>query len=65
TDVGDILIAMNPFQPLPLYRREVSKQYRCHEMGTLPSRIFAVADWAYHTMLGRWGAGPQSQCIVI
>ncbi|NXS48529.1 MYO16 protein, partial [Balaeniceps rex] len=24
TDVGDILIAMNPFQPLPLYRREVS-----------------------------------------
>ncbi|NXV85827.1 MYO16 protein, partial [Calonectris borealis] len=24
TDVGDILIAMNPFQPLPLYGREVS-----------------------------------------
>ncbi|NXT82369.1 MYO9A protein, partial [Zapornia atra] len=24
TDIGDILIAMNPFQPLPLYGREVS-----------------------------------------
>ncbi|NXD82217.1 MYO16 protein, partial [Halcyon senegalensis] len=24
TDIGDILVAMNPFQPLPLYRREVS-----------------------------------------
>ncbi|NXI93084.1 MYO9B protein, partial [Psophia crepitans] len=24
TDVGDILIAMNPFQPLPLYGREAS-----------------------------------------
>ncbi|NXQ81459.1 MYO9A protein, partial [Nyctibius grandis] len=65
TDVGDILIAMSPFQPLPLYRREVSKRYRCHEMGTLPPRIFAVADWAYHAMLGCWGGRPQSQCIVI
>ncbi|NXY60419.1 MYO9B protein, partial [Callaeas wilsoni] len=24
TDIGDILVAMNPFQPLPLYGREVS-----------------------------------------
>ncbi|NWQ66620.1 MYO5B protein, partial [Neopipo cinnamomea] len=24
TDIGDILIAVNPFQPLPLYGREVS-----------------------------------------
>ncbi|XP_072716646.1 unconventional myosin-Ia-like isoform X2 [Ciconia boyciana] len=44
TDVGDILIAMKPFQPLPLHRREVSEQYRFHEMGTLPPRIFTIAD---------------------
>ncbi|NXP04303.1 MYO16 protein, partial [Thinocorus orbignyianus] len=24
TDIGDILVAVNPFQPLPLYGREVS-----------------------------------------
>ncbi|NXI61946.1 MYO1G protein, partial [Anseranas semipalmata] len=65
TDVGDILIAMNPFQPLQLYGREVSEQYRCHEKGTLPPHIFAVADRAYQAMLGRRGARPQSQCIVI
>ncbi|NXQ94783.1 MYO9A protein, partial [Sagittarius serpentarius] len=65
TDVGDILIAMNPFQPLPLYGREVSERYRCHEAGTLPPHIFAVASRAYHTMLGRRGSRPQSQCIVI
>lgn len=26
TDIGDILVAMNPFQPLPLYGREVSSR---------------------------------------
>ncbi|XP_047908233.2 myosin-IIIb-like isoform X1 [Anser cygnoides] len=65
TDVGDILIALNPFQPLQLYGREVSEQYRCHDEGSLPPHIFAVADRAYHAMLGRRGARPQSQCIVI
>ncbi|KQK82878.1 myosin-IIIb-like protein [Amazona aestiva] len=65
TDVGDILIAMNPFQPLPLYGREVSKQYLCHETSALPPHIFAVASRAYHAMLGHRGSGPRSQCIVI
>ncbi|NXG39128.1 MYO9A protein, partial [Dromaius novaehollandiae] len=65
TDVGDILIAVNPFQRLPLYGREVSEQYRRHEKGTLPPHIFAVADRAYHAMLGCRAAGPRSQCIVI
>ncbi|KAM9168121.1 unconventional myosin-VIIa-like [Mergus octosetaceus] len=65
TDVGDILIALNPFQPLQLYGREVSEQYRCHSEGSLPPHIFAVADRAYHAMLGHRGARPQSQCIVI
>lgn len=44
---------------------QVSEQYRCHEKGTLPPHIFAVADRAYQAMLGRRGARPQSQCIVI
>ncbi|NXF45830.1 MYO9A protein, partial [Oceanites oceanicus] len=65
TAVGDILIAMNPFQPLPLYGREVSERYRRQETDTLPPHIFAVASRAYHAMLGRRGGGPRSQCIVI
>ncbi|NXJ78523.1 MYO9A protein, partial [Trogon melanurus] len=65
TSVGDILIAMNPFQPLPLYGREVCEQYLRQETGTLPPHIFAVASRAYHAMLGRGGGGPRSQCIVI
>lgn len=44
---------------------QVSERYRCHEKGTLPPHIFAVADRAYQAMLGRRGARPQSQCIVI
>ncbi|XP_061874821.1 myosin-IIIa-like [Colius striatus] len=65
TDIGDILIAVNPFQPLPLYGREVSERYRHHETGALPPHIFAVASRAYHAMLGRRGGGPLNQCIVI
>ncbi|NXJ52967.1 MYO9A protein, partial [Spizaetus tyrannus] len=65
TDVGDILIAMNPFQPLPLCGREVSERYRRQETGTLPPHIFAVASRAYYGMLGRRGNRPQNQCIVI
>ncbi|KAK2537212.1 myosin-IIIb-like protein [Columba livia] len=65
TDIGDILIAMNPFQPLPLYGREVAERYRHHQTGMLPPHIFAVASRAYHAMLGRRGGGPQNQCIVI
>ncbi|NXT57064.1 MYO9A protein, partial [Pluvianellus socialis] len=65
TAVGDILIAMNPFQPLPLYGSEVSERYRHHQTGSLSPHIFGVASRAYHAMLGHRGGGPQSQCIVI
>ncbi|NWS73864.1 MYO9 protein, partial [Crotophaga sulcirostris] len=65
TDIGDILIAMNPFQPLPLYGREVSEKYRQLPVGMLPPHIFAVASRAYHAMLGSGGGVPRSQSIVI
>ncbi|KAF4793146.1 myosin-IIIb-like isoform X1 [Turdus rufiventris] len=65
TDIGDILVAMNPFQPLPLYGREVSERYRRLQTDALPPHIFAVASRAYHAMLGRGGGGPRNQCILI
>uniref|UniRef100_A0A8C3V328 non-specific serine/threonine protein kinase n=2 Tax=Catharus ustulatus TaxID=91951 RepID=A0A8C3V328_CATUS len=56
---------MNPFQPLPLYGREVSERYRRLQTDALPPHIFAVASRAYHAMLGRGGGGPRNQCILI
>ncbi|XP_075770834.1 myosin-IIIb-like isoform X3 [Pelodiscus sinensis] len=65
TYIGDILIAMNPFQSLPLYEKPVSEKYQNYDKGTLPPHIFAIADRAYQAMLGRLATGPQNQCIVI
>uniref|UniRef100_A0A8C1W3A4 Myosin-IIIb-like n=1 Tax=Cyprinus carpio TaxID=7962 RepID=A0A8C1W3A4_CYPCA len=65
TYIGDILVAINPFKYLSIYEKEVSGQYKCHEKKSLPPHIFAVADRAYQSMLGRLATGPKNQCIVI
>ncbi|XP_051971635.1 myosin-IIIb-like [Xyrauchen texanus] len=65
TYIGDILVAINPFKYLSIYEKEVSERYKCHEKRSLPPHIFAVADRAYQSMLGRLAAGPKNQCIVI
>ncbi|XP_052463583.1 myosin-IIIb-like [Carassius gibelio] len=65
TYVGDILVAINPFKYLSIYEKEVSEQYKCHEKKSLPPHIFAVADRAYQSMMGRLATGPRNQCIVI
>ncbi|MGH0179526.1 UNVERIFIED_CONTAM: hypothetical protein FKN15_002053 [Acipenser sinensis] len=65
TYIGDILVAINPFKYLPLYEKTVSEKYKCHEKGYLPPHIFAVADRAYQSMLGRLATGHRNQCIVI
>ncbi|MCI4388069.1 hypothetical protein PGIGA_G00081280 [Pangasianodon gigas] len=65
TYIGDILVAVNPFKQLPLYGKEVSEKYKCHEKTALPPHIFAIADRAYQSMLGRLATGPKNQCIVI
>ncbi|NXY84964.1 MYO16 protein, partial [Alcedo cyanopectus] len=48
TDIGDILIAMNPFQPLPLYGREVSLRGPRQPLPAVPPQplhhLFTVAS---------------------
>ncbi|OCU02869.1 myosin-IIIb [Xenopus laevis] len=65
TYVGDILIAVNPFQDLPLYSPEVSDKFGSQPLGSLPPHIFAVADRAYNSLQGNPGKLSQNQCVVI
>ncbi|XP_004691365.1 PREDICTED: myosin-IIIa [Condylura cristata] len=59
--VGDILIALNPFQSLGLYSPEHSKLYIGAKRSTNPPHIFAMADLGYQSMI----TYTSDQCIVI
>ncbi|XP_072911410.1 myosin-IIIa [Hemitrygon akajei] len=61
TYVGDILIAVNPFQTLDIYSSEHSKLYVGAKLIANPPHIFAVADIAYQAMI----TYNSDQCIVI
>ncbi|KAH0621474.1 hypothetical protein JD844_022827 [Phrynosoma platyrhinos] len=51
TYVGDILIALNPFQNLSIYSPQFSKLYHGVKRSSNPPHIFASADAAYQGMI--------------
>ncbi|XP_045154975.1 myosin-IIIb isoform X1 [Echinops telfairi] len=61
TYVGDILIALNPFQNLSIYSPQFSRLYHGVKRVSNPPHIFASADAAYQCMV----AFSKDQCIVI
>ncbi|XP_026074853.1 myosin-IIIb [Carassius auratus] len=61
TYVGDILIALNPFQNLSIYSPQFSKLYHGMKRSTNPPHIFATADAAYQSMVTLC----KDQCIII
>ncbi|XP_059417300.1 myosin-IIIb [Carassius carassius] len=61
TYVGDILIALNPFQNLNIYSPQFSKLYHGMKRSTNPPHIFATADAAYQSMVTLC----KDQCIII
>ncbi|KAM8787797.1 unconventional myosin-VIIb [Rhynchonycteris naso] len=61
TYTGSILVAMNPFQVLPLYTREQVHLYYNHHAGELSPHVFAVANNCYFNMK----RNKRDQCCVI
>nr|XP_019945306.1 PREDICTED: myosin-IIIb [Paralichthys olivaceus] len=61
TYVGDILIALNPFQNLSIYSPQFSKLYHGVKRANNPPHIFATADAAYQGMV----TFCKDQCIII
>ena len=61
TDVGDILVAVNPFQELSMYGEEWSKAYSRPDVSGLAPHIYRVAARAFNAMV----QGKKDQVCVI
>uniref|UniRef100_A0A8C9Q4L1 Myosin VIIB n=1 Tax=Spermophilus dauricus TaxID=99837 RepID=A0A8C9Q4L1_SPEDA len=61
TYTGSILVAVNPFQMLPLYTLEQVQLYYGHHVGELPPHVFAIANSCYFSMK----KNKKDQCCVI
>ncbi|XP_058534201.1 unconventional myosin-Ig isoform X3 [Ochotona princeps] len=61
TYIGEVLVSVNPYQPLPLYGPEAIAKYQGRELYERPPHLYAVANAAYKAMKQR----ARDTCIVI
>ena len=50
TDVGDILVAVNPFKQLPIYSEDWSGAYGSGDVNSLSPHIYSVAARAFNAL---------------
>lgn len=51
TNVGTILISINPYKSLGLYTPSIMEKYRSRGISNLPPHIFVIADNAYEKLI--------------